>query len=53
MTVDGLTAEIDEALQFPGVKAHIGMLSTGIRTSIGVKVIGTDLVEIDKLAKAY
>jgi len=35
VTVDGLTAEIDEALQFPGVKAHIGMLSTGIRTSIG------------------
>jgi Cu/Ag efflux pump CusA len=27
------------------------MLSTGIRTSIGVKVIGTALVEIDKLAK--
>src|SRR5206468_1539019 len=27
------------------------MLSTGIRTPIGVKVIGTDLVEIDKLAK--
>jgi Cu(I)/Ag(I) efflux system membrane protein CusA/SilA len=27
------------------------MLSTGIRTPIGVKVIGTDLVEMDKLAK--
>ena len=27
------------------------MLSTGIRTPVGVKVIGTDLVEIDKLAK--
>src|SRR5260370_11140400 len=27
------------------------MLSVGIRTPIGVKVIGTDLVEIDKLAK--
>ena len=27
------------------------MLSTGIRTPVGVKVIGTDLVEIDRLAK--
>jgi Cu(I)/Ag(I) efflux system membrane protein CusA/SilA len=59
MTVDGLIAELDKALQFPGVsnawtmpiKARIDMLSTGIRTPIGVKVIGTDLVEIDRLAK--
>ncbi len=27
------------------------MLSTGIRTPVGVKVIGTDLVEIDRLAR--
>ena len=59
LTIDGLIAEMDKALQFPGVsnawtmpiKARIDMLSTGIRTPIGVKVIGTDLVEIDKLAK--
>ena len=59
MTVDGLIAEMDKALQFPGVsnawtmpiKARIDMLSTGIRTPVGVKVIGTDLVEIDRLAK--
>jgi Cu(I)/Ag(I) efflux system membrane protein CusA/SilA len=59
LTLDGLTAEMDKALQFPGVsnawtqpiKARIDMLSTGIRTPIGVKVIGTDLVEIDRLAK--
>jgi Cu(I)/Ag(I) efflux system membrane protein CusA/SilA len=59
MTVDGLIAELDKALQFPGVsnawtmpiKARIDMLSTGIRTPIGVKVIGTDLSEIDRLAK--
>jgi Cu(I)/Ag(I) efflux system membrane protein CusA/SilA len=58
-TVDSLIAEMDKALQFPGVsnawtmpiKARIDMLSTGIRTPIGVKVIGTDLVQIDKLAK--
>jgi Cu(I)/Ag(I) efflux system membrane protein CusA/SilA len=59
VTLDSLTAEMDRALQFPGVsnawtmpiRARIDMLSTGIRTPIGVKVIGTDLVEIDKLAK--
>jgi Cu(I)/Ag(I) efflux system membrane protein CusA/SilA len=33
------------------IKARIDMLSTGIRTPVGVKVIGTDLGEIDKLAK--
>src|SRR6202008_1616886 len=59
VTIDSLTAEMDKALQFPGVsnawtmpiKARIDMLSTGIRTPIGLKVIGTDLVEIDRLAK--
>src|SRR5438132_50981 len=59
VTVDSLIADMDKALQFPGVsnawtmpiKARIDMLSTGIRTPIGVKVIGADLVEIDRLAK--
>ena len=51
MTIDSLIAEMDKALQFPGVsnawtmpiKARIDMLSTGIRTPVGVKVFGTDL----------
>ncbi|MEO6841747.1 MAG: CusA/CzcA family heavy metal efflux RND transporter, partial [Bradyrhizobium sp.] len=59
VTLDSLTAEMDRALQFPGVsnawtqpiKARIDMLSTGIRTPVGVKVIGTDLTEIDTLAR--
>src|SRR5207302_8427862 len=59
MTIDKLISEMDKSLQFPGVsnawtmpiKARIDMLSTGIRTPVGVKVRGTDLVEIDKLAK--
>lgn len=59
VTTQSLTAEMDRALQFPGVsnawtmpiKARIDMLSTGIRTPIGVKVIGTDLVEMDKVAR--
>ncbi len=58
-TIDSLTAKLDEALQFPGVanawtmpiKARIDMLSTGIRTPIGVKVFGPDLASIEAAAK--
>ncbi|RJX30899.1 MAG: efflux RND transporter permease subunit [Oxalobacter sp.] len=59
MTMDKLIAEMDKALQFPGVsnawtmpiKARIDMLSTGIRTPIGIKVFGKDLAEMERLAK--
>ncbi len=59
MNTDKLIAEMDKALQFPGVsnawtmpiKARIDMLSTGIRTPIGIKVFGKDLDEMEKLAK--
>jgi Cu(I)/Ag(I) efflux system membrane protein CusA/SilA len=59
MTVDKLIAEMDRSLQFPGIsnawtmpiKARIDMLSTGIRTPVGIKVFGTDLAEIEKLAR--
>jgi Cu(I)/Ag(I) efflux system membrane protein CusA/SilA len=59
MTIDKLIAEMDKALQFPGVsnawtmpiKARIDMLSTGIRTPVGVKVYGKDLAEIERLAR--
>jgi Cu(I)/Ag(I) efflux system membrane protein CusA/SilA len=59
MTVDQLVSDMNKALQFPGVsnawtmpiKARIDMLSTGIRTPVGVKVYGPDLAEIDRLAK--
>jgi Cu(I)/Ag(I) efflux system membrane protein CusA/SilA len=59
MTVDGLIAEMDQALQFPGVanawtmpiKARIDMLSTGIRTPIGIKVFGNDLASMEALAR--
>ncbi|MDD5329261.1 MAG: CusA/CzcA family heavy metal efflux RND transporter [Sulfuricella sp.] len=59
MTMDKLIAEMDKALQFPGVsnawtmpiKARLDMLATGIRTPIGIKVFGKDLGEMEKLAK--
>ncbi len=59
LTIDKLIAEMDKALQFPGVanswtmpiKARTDMLSTGIRTPIGIKVFGKDLNEMEKLAR--
>jgi Cu(I)/Ag(I) efflux system membrane protein CusA/SilA len=54
MTKDKLVEEMNQALQFAGVqnaftmpiKARIDMLTTGIRTPIGIKIFGKDLVEI-------
>ncbi|HUG03289.1 MAG TPA: CusA/CzcA family heavy metal efflux RND transporter [Steroidobacteraceae bacterium] len=59
MTMDGLIAEMDRAMQFPGVsnawtmpiKARTDMLSTGIRTPIGIKVFGTDLAGMERVAR--
>ncbi|MEQ1814374.1 MAG: CusA/CzcA family heavy metal efflux RND transporter, partial [Candidatus Nitrotoga sp.] len=59
MHTDKLIAELDQALQFPGVsnawtmpiKARIDMLSTGIRTPIGIKVFGKNLAGIEEVAK--
>ncbi len=59
MTLDKLIAEMDKSLQFPGVsnawtqpiRARIDMLSTGIRTPLGIKVYGKDLAQIEDVAK--
>ena len=59
MTVDKLIAEMDQALQIPGVsnawtmpiKNRIDMLATGIRTPIGIKLFGKDLAEMERLAQ--
>ena len=59
MTLDKLIAELDQALQIPGVsnawtmpiKNRIDMLATGIRTPIGIKVFGKDLGEMEELAR--
>ena len=58
MTVDKLIANMNAALQLPGVsnawtmpiKARTDMLSTGIRTPVGVKIFGPDLHELEVLA---
>lgn len=54
MTKDKLVEEMDQALQLAGVqnaftmpiKARIDMLTTGIRTPVGIKIFGKDLTEI-------
>jgi copper/silver efflux system protein len=54
---DELIAELDQTVRIPGVtnawtmpiKARIDMLSTGVRTPIGIKVLGADLREIEKI----
>ena len=59
MTLEKLISEMDRAVQIPGIsnawtmpiKARIDMLSTGIRTPIGIKVFGNDLTEIERIAK--
>jgi Cu(I)/Ag(I) efflux system membrane protein CusA/SilA len=59
MTTDKLIAQLDSALQFPGIsnawtmpiKARIDMLATGIRTPVGVKIFGKDLGEIERLSR--
>lgn len=59
ITFEELTAEMDKKMQFPGVsnawtmpiKARIDMLTTGVRTPIGIKIFGSDLKEIEKLGE--
>ena len=54
-----LVNEMDRALQIPGcinawtmpIKGRIDMLSTGVRTPIGIKIFGADLGEIERLGK--
>jgi copper/silver efflux system protein len=56
---DELVAEMDEALTLPGqvnawtmpIKARIDMLSTGIRTPVGVKIYGSDLGKISEIGE--
>jgi Cu(I)/Ag(I) efflux system membrane protein CusA/SilA len=57
MTVDKIKFEMNEKLTIPGVansftmpiKARIDMLSTGIRTPVGIKILGPELGEIERI----
>jgi len=51
ITIDELAEDLDQAIQFPGltnawtmpIKTRIDMLSTGIKTPVGIKLMGPDL----------
>ncbi|HEU0224559.1 MAG TPA: efflux RND transporter permease subunit [Steroidobacteraceae bacterium] len=57
MTVEKLRAELDAAVQLPGIanvwvppiKTRIDMLATGIKTPVGIKVSGPDLAVIERI----
>ncbi len=57
---DQIKDEMNDALSIPGVansftmpiKARIDMLATGIRTPVGIKILGPDLEEIEKIGLA-
>ena len=59
MTTDGLIRELDQAIQFPGltnawtmpIKARTDMLSTGIKTPVGIKLMGDDLQTLSDLGE--
>ncbi|MEJ2580064.1 MAG: CusA/CzcA family heavy metal efflux RND transporter [Acidobacteriota bacterium] len=59
MTKDQLIEELDRAIQFPGltnawtmpIKTRIDMLSTGIKTPVGIKIGGPDLSELERIGK--
>jgi Cu(I)/Ag(I) efflux system membrane protein CusA/SilA len=54
-----LEEEMNRALQLPGmsnawtmpIKGRLDMLSTGIRTPVGIKVMGSDLATIERVAR--
>ncbi len=58
-TTQELMTEMDQAIQFPGItnawtmpiKTRTDMLSTGIKTPVGIKVSGPDLDELQRLSK--
>jgi Cu(I)/Ag(I) efflux system membrane protein CusA/SilA len=57
ITWEELTAEMDRKMQLPGwrnawtmpIKTRVDMLTTGVRTPIGVKVFGKDLDEVERV----
>ncbi len=59
MTMDHLIGELNDAINFPGltntwtmpIKARIDMLSTGIKTPVGIKLMGPDLAVLANLSQ--
>jgi len=59
MTQEKLVEELNKAIQFPGltnawtmpIKTRVDMLSTGIKTPVGIKLMGTDLQVLSDLGQ--
>jgi Cu(I)/Ag(I) efflux system membrane protein CusA/SilA len=59
MTLEQLTIELDKAIQFPGltnawtmpIKTRVDMLSTGIKTPVGIKLMGEDLQVLSEVGE--
>jgi Cu(I)/Ag(I) efflux system membrane protein CusA/SilA len=59
MTMEKLVSELDAAIKFPGltnawtmpIKTRIDMLSTGIKTPVGIKLMGPDLQTLSDLGE--
>jgi len=59
MTPQKLIDEMDRAIQFPGltnawtmpIKTRVDMLSTGIKTPVGIKISGPDLKVLEDIGK--
>jgi len=59
MTTEKLIKELDELVKLPGltnawvmpIKTRIDMISTGIKTPLGIKISGPDLAEIQKIGE--
>ena len=57
MTVEKLQGQMDAQLQFPGfpnvwtqpIRNRLDMLLTGIKTPVGIKILGSDLNEIQRI----
>ncbi|MCD6271594.1 MAG: efflux RND transporter permease subunit, partial [Deltaproteobacteria bacterium] len=59
MSIEKLVDELDKAIQFPGltnawtmpIKTRIDMLATGIKTPVGIKLMGNDLQVLNDLGE--
>jgi len=58
-TIEGIVQELDERVQFPGltnawtmpIKTRIDMLATGIKTPVGIKLMGSDLEVLSQVGQ--
>lgn len=58
-TIEDIISELDDMVQFPGltnswtmpIKTRIDMLATGIKTPVGIKLMGDDLEELSQLGQ--